>query len=81
MGMTKQVEVRLFFDLKRYARQKSMPFTMSLAGKATVTDILKELGIPPSKELVALIDGAPSGLEAVPPHQGEVTIFPTVLGG
>ena len=79
--MTKKVDVKLLFDLKRYAWQKSMPFTMTVTGRATITDILEELGIPPSKELVTLIDGAPSGLEAVPPHQGEVTIFPTVLGG
>jgi sulfur carrier protein ThiS len=75
------VKVKLLFDLKRYAPCGNMPFTMLLRDNATLGNLLKDLAIPQGPELVALVDGAPSGWGARLHPNSKVTIFPVVLGG
>lgn len=75
------VDVKLMFDLKRYAPCGSMPFTMQIHEKATLGSLLEDLNIPPDPELVALLDGSPSGPETRLHANSRVTVFPLVMGG
>ena len=79
--MSIRLDVKLLFELSGYAPQKAMPFSMHLKENSTVKNLLHELQIPLSPDLVTLVDGVPSGLADALPHKGRVTIFPTVMGG
>jgi sulfur carrier protein ThiS len=76
-----QVVVKLLYDLKPYAPTGRMPFTVRMQENATLRTLLDKLGISPGSELVALLDGSPSGPTAKLHENCKVTIFPVVLGG
>jgi hypothetical protein len=78
---SKQVSVKLLFDLERYAPREEGPFRVVLEGSATFGNLMDKLKIPFSPEMVALVDGRPVDPAAVLPEKSRVTVFPILIGG
>jgi molybdopterin converting factor small subunit len=78
-----KVRLRLFATLARYLPSDADGdgVTLALAVGATLADALAPLGIPPSEEYVAVVNGVHVDLDARLADGDEVTLFPPLSGG
>lgn len=76
-----QVEVKLFFHLRRHAPAGAGQFSLELADGASIGQALAVMGIPESPPKVLLVNGLQAGLDAVLREGDALVIFPPVEGG
>jgi molybdopterin converting factor small subunit len=75
------VRVRLLGEFRRYLRGRSEPLTCELAAGASVRDLLAELGIEPTAEIVVGVNGQLSGMDSQLSDQDEVILVSPMSGG
>jgi len=77
------VEVRLYAGLHKYVNgaQNGEPFTVILNENATISDLLKQLGVPDKEAFVTMVNGRASPATTVLMEGDRVGIFPAVGGG
>jgi molybdopterin synthase sulfur carrier subunit len=77
------VHVKLFATLRRARPDvaSGQPFSVALAGGATIADLIHELGLPEEEVKLVFVKGRTRGREYVLIDGDDVGIFPPVGGG
>ena len=76
-----EISVRLFGSMKQYAPDEGASFSMAFAAGSTVSDALKILKIPPTKEKSVLLNGRRVDGEHPMVDGALMVIFPHIEGG
>lgn len=73
-----QVTIKLHASLRPYGRSDSNNglFTLETAEKATVREVIQELGIPPEKVRMILLNGRGVDSESILSDGDRVALFP-----
>jgi sulfur carrier protein ThiS len=73
-----QVTIKLHASLRPYGRNDSNHglFTLETAEKATVREVIRELGIPPEKVRMILLNGRGVDSESILSNGDRVALFP-----
>jgi molybdopterin converting factor small subunit len=78
------VKVKVFANLKNYARAEGLPgtpFELDLPGGSTLLDVVNELKIPVEEVKITFINGIAQALEHPLSPGDDIGIFPPIGGG
>ncbi|MBI5374339.1 MAG: MoaD/ThiS family protein [Candidatus Schekmanbacteria bacterium] len=75
-----KIRVHLFAYLAKYAPEGVKDFTIELKPGASVEDIIKYLGIPPTEGKIIIVNGRHSG-EDTPLNENDEVVFMTPVEG
>ncbi len=73
-----QITVKLHASLRRYGRSDSKDglFPLETSEKATVREVIRELGIPPEKVRMILLNGRGVDFESILSNGDRIALFP-----
>jgi len=75
------VHVRLNALLRKYAPEGNTEFSLHIAERCTIEDLIGQLGIPPSQVGFAAVDLKCTPRSRVLESGDQVTFFPPLTGG
>ncbi len=77
-----QVTVKLHASLRPYGRSDSNNglFPLETRGKATVREVVRELGIPPEKVKMVILNGRGANVDHILSDGDRLALFPPEMG-
>lgn len=75
------IEVKLFPTLQKYSKIKSRNFSYQIKKGTTVSEFLKELGIPEEVAKIIIVNGQRVEKNFVLKNGDRLSIFPLIAGG
>ncbi|GAB4263086.1 MAG: hypothetical protein Kow0092_13770 [Deferrisomatales bacterium] len=75
------VQLKFFAGLRRFLPPEPSPYPVEVAPGTTVRDLLTQLGVPPDKPKILLVNGRHANLDRELRDGDELSAFPPVAGG
>lgn len=75
------VRVKLMSDLRKYLRGRPEPIAAELAAGAVVADLVRELGIDPTEEMIVGVNGVLATPDSALADGDEVMLMTPMSGG